>query len=464
MRLPIPNRRRRRAMILVLAALLLPVLIGMVGLVIDSGLLMATHRQARNAADGAAVAAAWDLLRGRSIGTATSTANTFVHTYHGLGAAVVTVNVPPSSGPYAGSTKHAEVLVSQPMNTLFIQALGVARNRTVQSRAVAGYEAVSAGEGAIVLDQEARPGLSIQGGGHLVVNGRVVVNSRAAGYDENNSWVNNGLQQYAVATGNGSTVQATDLQVVGGVDVTGNIQPAPGSSGNILHARALPEPDPLKELPTPTASMAGVNTTDRGSVRLSGGTTTLQPGIYSSIRISNNANVTFQPGIYILKPPSSGGGTVFSINGGGAIRGDGVMFYVTGSNFNVNTGLPDSGDGETRPPLSDGANFQSVNVNGSDVRLTGLANATSPFNGMLFYFRRGLYISSGNTAGIQGSGSANQLNGTIYSKWGNFTLSGSGSYGAQFIVGSMSISGQANVTLTYAGQNLGRANRVYLVE
>jgi Flp pilus assembly protein TadG len=43
-------------------ALLLPVLLGVLGLTIDGGLMMVVYRQTQNAADAAALAAAVDLL------------------------------------------------------------------------------------------------------------------------------------------------------------------------------------------------------------------------------------------------------------------------------------------------------------------------------------------------------------------------------------------------------------------
>ena len=49
-------------------------------------------------------------------------------------------------------------------------------------------------------------------------------------------------------------------------------------------------------------------------------------------------------------------------------------------------------------------------------------------------------------------------------KWAQFKIAGSGTYGAQFIVGSMALSGQSNITLNYAGKNLGKAPQVYLAE
>jgi hypothetical protein len=56
------------------------------------------------------------------------------------------------------------------------------------------------------------------------------------------------------------------------------------------------------------------------------------------------------------------------------------------------------------------------------------------------------------------------LTGTAYAKWAAFSLAGQGKYNAQFIVGSMSISGNATVTINARGKNFGKANLVFLVE
>jgi Flp pilus assembly protein TadG len=455
--------RKRSGKILVLLALLLPVLLGMVGLSIDGGMLLGAHRQTRNAADAAALAAAKDLLGGKSVATAQATATSFVQTYNGLSSATVTTNIPPVTGPYAGNAHYAEVIVECQVTTYFIQVLGVNSSQTVKARAVAGFEAVSAGEGAIVLDPTAKPGLSVGGGGTLVVNGRVIVNSQGAGVDENGNPVDLGVAGPAATTGNGSTVQASDIEVVGGVDTPANFQNLPGNTGSPLHAHVLPEPDPLANLAVPSkATIPTLDTTSRGAVQINGGQpVTLDPGVYDSIKITNGANVTFNPGIYIIKSQSN---NAISFTGGATIRGTGVMFYNTGSDFNVNTGAPDNSDGETPPPYTGNAKFGDVTINASNVQLTGLVAAPgttlADYNGILFFQRR----LNTQPASIQGNSTNTVLGGTIYAKWANFKLAGSGKYDAQFIVGSMAISGQANITLNYAGKNLGKANQVFLVE
>jgi Flp pilus assembly protein TadG len=441
-------------------ALLFPVICGMLGLVIDLGLMASAHRQSYNAADAAAMAAAFDLMRNRGTSTATATAKTYVQTYNGLASASVTVNSPPTTGPHAGSTKYVEVIVTYPVSTLFAQVLGVNQSQQVTARAVAGYEGVTAGEGVAVLDPNARPGLSVSGGGTLTVNGRVVVNAQGAGYDQNNTWVDLGQQSYAATTSNNSTVKATLIEVVGGVDTPSNFKPYTTGDPSPLHAGAVPESDPLIELPTPVAGMAGVSTTDWKDTakNINGGNVTLNPGIYNSIKITNNANVTFTSGVYIVRSTSN---NAITITGGGTVKDDGggVMFYNTGSNFDINSGAPDNTDASSTPG-SVGGTVGDVTINGSGVNLQGYKNTASPFDGMLFYQRRW----NTKDVTIQGNGTSNNLNGTLYAKWANFKVSGSGTYSAQFIAGSIAVSGGGNLTINYSGKYLGKANQVFLVE
>ena len=50
---------RRPGKVLVLFTMLLPVLLGLVGLVVDGGLMMAAQRRVQNAADAAALGPPW---------------------------------------------------------------------------------------------------------------------------------------------------------------------------------------------------------------------------------------------------------------------------------------------------------------------------------------------------------------------------------------------------------------------
>ena len=107
-----------------------------------------------------------------------------------------------------------QVIVSSPVTTLFIQALGVNPSRSVEARSVAGFEAVSAGEGVAVLDPS-QEGLTVSGGAELYVNGRVVVNSAGKGLDENGQQVDlgNGANYYSASVSGNGTVLRQQRQI-----------------------------------------------------------------------------------------------------------------------------------------------------------------------------------------------------------------------------------------------------------
>jgi Flp pilus assembly protein TadG len=479
---------RRAGKTLVLFVLAVPVLLGMVGLVVDSGLLLATQRAAQNAADAGATAAAMDLLRGVSSSTATNTATTFVQTYNSLSNATVTVNIPPQSGPYTSISSYAEVIVSVPFATSFIQLTGVNSSQTVTARAVAGYEPISSGQGAIVLNPNIQPGITMNGNNtRLIVNGGVTVNSFGGGVDQYGNSVTSALGGYAfrtqTSTQSVAPVVATAIQVAGGIDTIDNYRYYNSSFTNYYDPNNIDRPvfanlqvaapDPLASLATPTTSngvvqtypnylgngLWGTSSSPQGVTIGNSDTVTFSPGIYQSITI-NGGTVTFNPGIYVLGPGlgNGAGQKTLSINGG-TVTGSGVMIYNTGSDY-TSSGSPDSSDGSTLG-TDNNANFGSVSIGGNaSVTFTPISDSSSPFYGILFYQRRW----NSKDVSIGGNTSTLSLTGTIYDKWGNFTLAGQGQYNAEFVVGALSISGGAAVTINASGQNLGRVNQVYLVE
>jgi Flp pilus assembly protein TadG len=461
--------------VLVLFALLLPILLGMVGLVIDSGLLMVAQREAQNAADAAAMAAAMAELAQQ--GEPRQVATAMVTQENGLSqASLSTFSNPPTAGPHAQDDRFFEVVVTYPITTLFMPALGASRSQSVQARAVAGFEAVATGAGVAVLDPTAAPGLTVAGGATLVVNGRIAVNSPASP---------------AAVVGNG-VVEAADFQVVGPT-VAGTFQPYPETPGRLelSHPAA---PDPLINLPTPaavsstasgTATPLGTAWSSRilGSPSVQAGQATgivapnyvdaqgkvqLFPGVYLSITVTGGA-LNFNPGVYILSPSNR---PVYALGiTGGAVTGAGVMFYNTGGSYVASTGSPDHGDsqlyetgpaGPNAPPATaqfqgDFAGIMLDASGGATISLSGLNGSQDPFSGMLFYQRRA------NRQVIQIKGGNLALRGTIYALWAPVAISGAGTYPAQFIVGRMKVSGDNTVTLTNPGSS-GRANQVFLVE
>ena len=180
-----------------LFAILLPALLGMVGLVIDGGLLMASYRQVQNAADSAALAAAMDKYRGahrcRCAGHGEflhgQQRDDRSHPRPQRGGLERPQHPPAGSRETPAAPTRASRTMSRPssprqVNTLFMPVLGI-NSSQVTARAVAGFEPVGAGEGAIVLDPTASPGIAVSGNNTLlVVNGTVVVNSQGGGLDQ----------------------------------------------------------------------------------------------------------------------------------------------------------------------------------------------------------------------------------------------------------------------------------------
>ncbi len=479
----------------------------MVGLVIDVGFLLAQQRHAQNAADCAATAAALDLLLEAKQSVATATARAYVTDYNGLTDAQVEVNIPPASGPYQGEKGFVEVLVAYPVNTFFIHILpGVASQSSVRARAVAGAEYISVGKGVVVLDPDARPGLKVTGGAELTVEGKVFVNSEGGGYDEDGLPVDNFNDGYAGTVANNSLLRATAINVVGGVDHPENFEPFFPGDPDPLHIGVPPLPDPLLNLPTPTVAL-GVDPTERGTPRannptysgdgltllsdglevndplgvnykyqidpndpLSPSVMVLHPGIYTSMSI-NGGQVKLIPGIYVIRP-NVNTQNALKITGGD-VDAEGIMIYATGHNFNPTNGTPDKNDRSKPPPAEDGASFGVITLNAGmrfspiDTTIYDYASlypgapAVSPeFDGMLFYQRR----RNTATISIQGDSGESLLTGTVYAKWAHFKLASSGRYDAFFVLGSLTVTGQADVTVGYLGNKLIKAPQVFLVE
>jgi hypothetical protein len=491
---------RRRGAVAVMVAVLLTALLGLLGLVLDTGLLLARHRQTHNAADAAALAAAMDMLRGRA-DDARRTADTFAARH---GATIDEFNIPPLSGPYAQNPNYVEVYTSATTQTLFMQILGVEPSRTVRARAVAGFEAVSAGEGVAVLHPTASPALKASGAGSnngaLRVNGRVVVNSNSS---------------TAASAGNNFPIEGVIIDIVGGVNNTANFKPYHAGDPPPLRLGQFPEPDPLINLKPPSVSR-GVDPTARGTVSLSGSSASLtfpnhiavagekigsftatgngkeavlHPGIYTSLAISNNWTAVLVPGIYILRPPENTQ-TVLSVGGDGRLIGEGVLIYNASSDYNA---ASPTGDGSEAIPAFDSKKFSKISVsgtvqldpintstinyqqsrsweepqpNGSPITRTyqphaNMSNAAiATYDGMLFFQHRW----NRHEFTVTGSSSQSKMNGTVYSANGAMKLTGQGTYDAQFIVSTLDVTGNGNVTILSAGKGRGKANQVFLVE
>jgi hypothetical protein len=469
--------KSRDGYVLILVALLLPLLIGLVGLTIDGGLLLASHERAQNVADATARSVAIALKNGASHDSLQAWADSVAFGLNALprdsastGGRQVIVHHPPISGPFTDDPAFVEVLVSHPLDTRFIHLLSnMATHHSLTARAVAGFRSLPLGAGVVILNPLGNPGLSVSGtNSSLLVDAAVVVFTNRQGENEYGAIVGQypAGQASIVMGGSGSTLLASSVYVSGGVDDEANYRaPAVGE----LHAGTndlVSDPFhdvPGNQMPIPTTAN-GVIDRQLGSVSITAGTagnlvapnaydpatgvTTLNPGIYDNITI-NGGTVIFTPGIYVLQN-RSGGGNIMSITGG-TVTGNGVMFYNTGSTWDPVTGGDDQTDLATSSqtlPNGQRTRFGGITLNGPQVNMTPIRVAAgspmSVFQDMVIYQRRvnTESISINNGASFPGG-----ISGRIYAKWGSLNVSGNGTYNFSIVVGSMSSSGNAAITV-----------------
>jgi Flp pilus assembly protein TadG len=475
----------RAGYVLLLVALLLPLLIGLIGLTVDGGLLLASHERAQSVADATARSVAIALKRGAPHDSLQAYGESVAYGLNGLprddemtSSSQVAVHHPPVSGPFTGNSAYVEVLVSHPLDTHFIQIAGTGTSHfSSTARAVAGYRSIPRNAGVVVLDPLGNPGLSVSGSNaKLTVDSAIIVYSNRAGENEYGATVGLISSGQAAVTlgGSGTTLQAVELYVAGGVDDAANYL-APAVE-ELYAGMNDPVDDPFHDhtttlLPIPTTN-TGVINRQMGGVTISTGTprnlvspnnydsatgvTTLYPGIYDSISITGG-NVVLKEGIYVLRN-TNGGGNVLTITGGNVVA-RGVMIYNTGSTWDPVTGGSDQSDlsvpSNTPPSGAQQTRFGGVTMNGALVTMTPIdinnpaydyseAPGIGVFQDMVYYQRRF------NTQAINvndGASFPGGISGRIYAKWAELKISGNGTYNFSIVVGSLSSSGNATITV-----------------
>jgi Flp pilus assembly protein TadG len=418
-------------------------------LVIETSRMMARSEEIQTAADSAALVAAEMLNRGATNTTARTTTINFASTYNGVTPGSVQLDLPPSTGPYANQSSYAEVKMISGFETPLARLVQGSSTALLHARAVAGPKTAPWPDLLLTLDNQSVPGLQASGPGQLRVEGTCTVNSRGGGVDETGLPVT-GLAGYGAQVSQLGLLIASQVRVTGGVNDPTRFEGLTPNSTAPLLCRAGWTPDPFKDLPAPRAAL-GVNIIDRGRIRSTSSlsTSTARPGLYSEILVSAGT-VTFQPGFYVIR----GGSLTLT---GGTISGQGVLFYLTGSDYSALYGTPDNGDGENTPSTT--TTMGGVTIS-TQVNLTGYGDSASPFYGMLIHTRRfntnPIVLSSPQTAGT--------LSGTVYSKWGPLTLSGSGIYNLQGVVRRAVWNGSGTLTLTPGNATFVKNSRVYLLE
>ncbi len=294
--------RRCSGQVVAITAVIIPALLVVGGLALDGGMVYQVKRRMQTAADAAAMGGALELYRGKPEGVvAAAREDAKLNGFEDGVNATVTVNRPPSSGTQAGNSQYVEVIVSRNVPTTLMRVIN--RDLTlVVSRAVAGITNLA--DGCVVsLDPTARGALTVAGGASLTAGCGVIVDSSDA---------------YALNLNGGGCVTALQIGVTGGVDGT-CLTPAP-----TLGIPATLDPLLAMQPPPVPASVTANN------FKMTGGTATLNPGLYQGGIDISGGNVTFSPGTYVLT------GGDLSITGNTVAIGNGVTFYITSDQGNGN--------------------------------------------------------------------------------------------------------------------------------
>lgn len=309
--------RDTRGIVLVLVALLLPVLVGLTGLGVETGLWYAVKRQNQAAADEAALSGAMEVAAAKSDVTAQANCTAWRNGFDGTVVSSTcpssltgaTVNNPPTSGTYSGNSNYVEVILSQQQNTFFanFNPINLA-NVTIKTRAVAGPN----GSNPVCLLTLSTSGTDV------TISGNTQPDLTGCSIDTNST--SSSSVQF-----NGSPSHLTAYTIV----TSGNVNPTYPNSHLTLTkpptTGAAATPDPYASashtMPAPCSP---------GNV-----TSNPQPnGCYTEISITGNYTFTANS-VYYVK----GNGTTtncsttpalgqFSITGNGTITGSGVTIVL----------------------------------------------------------------------------------------------------------------------------------------
>ena len=399
-------RQDQRGNFAIIAALMMPVLVGFAGVGSEVGLWYFKQQTLQSAADSGAVSAATG--NSKSASDLSLQADAVTASYglvSGSNGTVVTVNRPPQSGTHTATAFAVEVIVSQPQTRL-MSALWTSDPLTIAARAVAIY---TGGSGCVLaLDGVTSGAATAKGTANVALNGCSL-------YDNSNS----GSALIAAGT---SSISALSVNVVGGVSGTSNITTTQG-----INTGQAAASDPYASVPIP--SFSGCNQSNYSAKN----TLTISPGVYcGGISVNAGAHLTLSPGIYYID------GGSFTVNGNASVSGTGVTLMFTSST---------------------GSNWPTATINGG-ATINLIAPTSGPTAGIVIYGDRNMPVG---TAFKFNGGSTEYFGGAVYLPKAALTFTGGANSNngcTQIVADSVDFAGNANLAVNCNGfgtQSIGSA-------
>lgn len=408
----------------IIMAIMMVGLISFSALAIDGGMLLHEHRRSQNAADAAAMAAAYAKIRSQPLGTAalnSAAANEYGTTAQactpagsdcvvGVGTDVtIQVTNPPRTGLYAGNPDYIHVIIDTEIESNFAHLIFGEKlnNRAEATSRVLPPENYAYGNALHATTEHDCKGIWFAGTGDTDITGGNVFSNSDADTASCQSGVQGGAGAINVNAPHG-------INVVGTFDSGGSGTVNPSPIEGVEH-------DPLRQLIIPDCSHL---TDDYGSMKInSAGETIIYPGHYSEITINNpGAIVNMQPGMYCVDGNKGFTGT------GGEVNGTDIMIVMINGPFDLGGGTV-------------------VNLSAEDTPNTLLDNALYDWQGMLLF----VYPSNPDVIIINGDTSTSYI-GTIFAPNSEITLNGNGTtmgVSAQLIGYKIKVTGTANINITY---------------
>lgn len=324
------------------------VLLGFAALVVDIGLNWATRTSAQTAADSAALAGASVLLVDGPAAAVLEVQTLLADNIDGLtGVAgwatdgieangevdcwTLPDDPPPVSEPCLDGSNALQV-ITPPIEVqyAFAPVLGKASN-SIKALAAAGVGPAAPNNCVLCL-------LDLGGAGRLAALGSGSIEVAEGGIAVNSD------DPEALISINGDII-ADQIRVVGGFDDGpggGDLLPLPQVGGP-------PVVDPLSDLPTPD-QLASPPVLRSNTAQTFDVNTTLQPGIYTSVTVTDNAILTLEDGVYVFRTTAG-----LTILDDARVVGDEVTIYLACGGYPA----PCSGSG-ARFRVEDDGRFQAT--------------------------------------------------------------------------------------------------------
>jgi Flp pilus assembly protein TadG len=306
---------------LVFSALALPVILGAAALALDVASWYSTKRQIQTVADAAAMAGVHVLASGGTQTEAETAARTHAQARLGfIDDAKRDIQVTYDDGVTSGTGFEAISVTTTQRREALLSSVFMADAQSVSANATAANQV--RGESCVLsLEETAGPALSVTGTADV---------SGSCGFASNSSAAN------SINVDGSATLTADQLLTYGEINDADETRINGGDTSNTTE-NFFRLDDPYADLVVPT--IAGCDYPGATNIAAPGATT-LSPGVYcNNINLAGVADVTFDPGVYILRNAN------LLITADATIQGDGVTIIFTGTQSNLVGSITINGTG-----------------------------------------------------------------------------------------------------------------------